>query len=210
MPEVVPQIEPHTTNVYGVHLLKTRHRFIRKLRSLAEPSSHGDKIWPANFLLMDFLSEYPPKSRTRLMDLGCGWGLVGIHCALKYGCKVTCVDKDAAVFPFVTVHATLNQVKVGLLKQTYDRLTRARLGEELTIVGADICYWPELVKPLCNLVERALRSGVERIVIADPGRKPFYDFSDLCGEKYGAVSRGWYAREPGRVYGDVLEIIRKS
>ena len=46
--------------------------------------------------------------------------------------------------------------------------------------GADICFWDELTPVLYNLIRRALGQGVRRIIIADPGRSPFYALAERC------------------------------
>jgi hypothetical protein len=53
-------------------------------------------------------------------------------------------------------------------------------------VGTDICFWDELTEPLFELIGLALESGVERIIIADPGRPPFWDLVDLCMQNFAA------------------------
>lgn len=65
-----------------------------------------------------------------------------------------------------------------------------------------------MVKPMLNLVSRAIRGGTERVVIADPGRPPFYELVDHCAKRKGlrAELTGWYAVEPRRAHGEVLEV----
>ena len=56
------------------------------------------------------------------MEVGCGWGLLGIYCAKKYGARVTGVDIDSEVFPYLNLHAEINQVEISTLKKGYDGL----------------------------------------------------------------------------------------
>lgn len=206
MPEVLEFPEPHVYHAYGIYLLKTRHRFIRKLQSVLDATAHGNRAWDASFVLMDYLQANPPSAKSSLVDIGCGWGLVGVHCAKNYDCSVTCVDKDPSVFSYVRVLAALNKVSVKTLHKQFDRLTSSMLEREQVIVGADICFWSDLVKPLKNLVNRARKSGVERIVIADPGRQSFHELADLCRRAWDAEVREWYALEPYRKTGYILEM----
>ena len=211
MPEILELPEPHIYRAYGIYLLKTRHRFIRRLQSVLDATAHGNRAWDASFVLMDYLQEYPPRAKNCLMDIGCGWGQVGIHCAKNYRCSVTCVDKDPSVFPYVKVLSTLNRVSVKTLQRRFDQLTGAMLEREHMIVGADICFWTDLIKPLKNLVNRALKSGVERIVISDPGRQSFHEFARLCQQRaWDTETREWYSLEPYRKIGHVLEIRAKQ
>ena len=61
---------------------------------------------------MDYLNDYPPASNTRILEIGCGWGLTSIYCTKKFGCKVTGVDADEDVFPYLEAHAKLNGTKI--------------------------------------------------------------------------------------------------
>jgi hypothetical protein len=54
------------------------------------------------------------------------------------------------------------------------------------IVGGDICFWDELVEPLYQLIVSALDQGVDRIVLADPGRPPFLKLARRCKKLHGA------------------------
>ncbi len=63
-----------------------------------------------------------------------------------------------------------------------------------------------MVKPLFNLIQRAIKGGVERVIIADPGRPTFYELGELCREKFEVELQEWYAVEPNRVTGEVLEV----
>ena len=60
--------------------------------------------------------------------------------------------------------------------------------------------------PVFNLIGRALRNGSRRIIIADPGRPTFYELCDLCANRYNVTLTEWYAVEPNRCSGEILEI----
>lgn len=189
----VPRIrrgEPHVVHTRGITLLRSGHRAVRRLKSRHEPSIHGNKVWNSSFLIMDELTrrhragEIAPD--THLMDIGCGWGPLSIHAAKRFGCRVTAVDADADVFPYLALHAAINKVEVDPLRCRFERLTKQRLGDVNVITGADICFWDELTPVLFNLIRRALGQGVKRIIIADPGRSPFYDLAERCQKRFTA------------------------
>ncbi len=144
------------------------------------------------------------------MDLGCGWGPASVYCAKHFHSKVTGVDVDREVFPYLEVLSKINEVTVSPLERRFDQLRTARLLEENLIIGADICFWDELVRQLQNLIARAMRGGVARIVIADPGRLGFYKLADYCEKRWDATLIEWCALEPMRTHGGVLEIRQRA
>jgi len=46
------------------------------------------------------------------------------------------------------------------------------------MIGADICFWDDMVNPLENLVGRAMDMGVKLVLFSDPGRLPFDKFGE--------------------------------
>lgn len=208
MPELIEIPDPNVYLAYGVYFLKSNHKFVQRLRRNNHlPEAHGYRTWQSSFLLIDYLEHHPPKRKSNVMDIGCGWAPVGVFCARRFQAKVTGVDIDEHVFPYMELLAALNDVKVSRLKTTFDKLTTNRLSAENLIVGSDICFWDEMVKPLYNLINRALKAGVPRIVLSDPGRPTFFDLASKCESKWGSELIRWYALEPKRHNGEILEIV---
>lgn len=208
MPELLEIPDPNVYMAYGIYFLKSNHKFVQRLkRNNHLPEAHGYRTWQSSFLLMDFLSHHPPNKKSRVMDIGCGWAPVGVFCARRFQAKVTGVDIDEHVFPYMELLAALNDVRVSRLKSRFEKLTSMRLSAEDLIVGSDICFWDEMVRPLYNLINRAIKSGVPRIVLADPGRPTFFDLANLCESKWGSELIRWYAVEPRRHNGEILEIV---
>jgi 16S rRNA G1207 methylase RsmC len=80
--------------------LSSSHPEVRRLQhTAARPSLHGQKVWPTSFVLLDYLQQRGVAPQARVLELGCGWGLVGIACAKMFQAQVTGLDADAAVFP---------------------------------------------------------------------------------------------------------------
>ena len=206
MPKLERMPEPHIYQAYGIYLLQSRHRFVRRLQRVYSPSIHGHRAWESSFLLMDYLQNRPPPPRSRVMELGCGWGAAGVFCAKAFAARVTGVDADRSVFPFMRLLAELNDVEVTPLAKRFETLTVRRLGEEDLLVGSDICFWDRMVRPLANLVARALRGGVGRVVLADPGRPTFYALAERCARHWSVELNEWYAADPRRARGEVLEV----
>lgn len=166
----------------GLVLLKPGHKEIRKLKKEAlVPSIHGHKVWNSSFLIMDYLTRNKPPKGSQFMDLGCGWGLLGIQMVRKYDCKVTAVDADEDVFPYLELHAAINKASgIETRKARFEKLRKKDLEGFHTIAGADICFWDELAPVLYKLIRKAIKMGVQRIIIADPGRSPFYKLVKKC------------------------------
>jgi predicted nicotinamide N-methyase len=209
MPKLERLPEPYIQQAYGVYLLQSQHRLVRSLKRLYEPSVHGHKAWHSSFILMDYLLHRPFRRGSRVMEIGCGWGPAAVFCAKKMNARVTGVDIDKDVFPFLDTLAQINDVKVRSLQSRFEDLTTSRLAQERVIIGSDICFWDSMVKPLFNLIQRAMKGGVERVIIADPGRPTFYELGELCRERFVVELQEWYAVEPNHVTGEVLEIRAK-
>ncbi len=74
--------------------------------------------------------------------------------------------------------------------------------------GADICFWDELTPVLFNLIRRALDQDVKRIIIADPGRSPFYDLAERCQARFNARVVERRTRTPRALSADLLIVDR--
>ncbi len=209
MPKLERLPEPNIYQAYGIYLLESKHRLIRRLKKAHQPSVHGHKTWNASFLLMDYLQHEPLARKVRVLEAGCGWGPGAIYCASRFKAKVTAVDIDSEVFPFLEVLAELNDVKVTPLVSRFEKLSTKQLGKFDVVVGSDICFWDSMVKPLYQLINRAMKAGVKRVVITDPGRPTFYELCDLCRKKYDVNLQEWYATEPNHVTGEVVDIRRE-
>ena len=207
MPALERMPEDHVYQAYGIYLLTSQHRLIRRLKRVYEPSIHGNKAWKASFLLMDYLLHHPPRQKTNAMELGCGWGPGAVFCARRFKARMTGLDMDKNVFPYLEVLAALNEVEVTAEEGNFNNLSPERLGREHLLIGSDICFWDSMVKPLFETVERAMTGGVKRIVLADPGRPTFYELADLCAKReWRTELTEWYATEPSRTTGEVLEV----
>ena len=155
---------------------------------------------------MDYLNRRGFPEGANVMEVGCGWGLLGIYCAKKYGARVTGVDIDSEVFPYLNLHAEINQVEISTLKKGYDGLRGNHLQEVDVLLGADICFWEELAQPIKRLILRALRAGVRLVLIADPGRPPFEEIGEHFVNKRGGALLDWTAQRPRRSEGRILKI----
>lgn len=176
-----------TKTVRGLTVYKNKSKAITSLLELNDdPEIHGHKIWYSSFFVMDYLETNPPKKKANIMEIGCGWGLLSIYCAKNFQANLTGVDADKNVFPFLKLHAKANGVKIKKNNSRFENLRPNTLAKQDLILGADICFWKELVDPLYKMINKAIKSGVPRIIIADPGRSPFLKLAKRCIKKFGA------------------------
>ncbi|WP_226702936.1 class I SAM-dependent methyltransferase [Microbulbifer elongatus] len=191
--------------MFGLTVRKNAHPDMRRLRREAgDASLHGNKFWKSSCLTMDYLQKHPLKKGARVLDLGCGWGLGGIFCAKEFGAKVTSLDADPSVFPFAEYHAELNGVSINTWKCRYEKVTEAALTEFDAVIGTDICFWDKLEGLLYNLTRRALRAGVGRVMLVDPGRSPFRRLAERAEEKLDAQYFEWQTQRPMKASGCIM------
>ena len=191
--------------MFGLTVRKNAHPDMRRLRREAgDASLHGNKFWKSSCLTMDYLQKHPLKKGARVLDLGCGWGLGGIFCAKEFGAKVTSLDADPSVFPFAEYHAELNGVSITTWKCRYEKVTEDALTEFDAVIGTDICFWDKLEGLLYNLTRRALRAGVGRVMLVDPGRSPFRRLAERAEEKLDAQYFEWQTQRPMKASGCIM------
>lgn len=195
-------------HAFGLTVLDNSHPEIRRLQRQAElPVLHGEKVWRSSFLLMDYLEQRSIDPHVRVLELGCGWGLLGIYCARTFNACVTALDADAAVFPYLHLHARLNGVNVQTRHLSFEDLKPRDLATFDLIVGADICFWDELVDPLYAVITDGVQAGVSEILVADPDRPPF---DDLCA-RIGTMGRAdvlyWETDTPFSTSGRILRVV---
>jgi len=199
---------PQERQAFGLTILSPSHPEIQRLQhDAARPALHGHKVWPTSFVLLDYLHQRGIPLRARVLELGCGWGLVGIACAKTFQAQVTGLDADAAVFPYLQLHAQRNGVHLATRHGTFADLAPQDLTAFEFIVGADICFWEELVDPLYQLVRHGVAAGVAEILVADPGRPPFDELCARCVQQGDAEVLAWATTTPVRESGRILRVV---
>jgi predicted nicotinamide N-methyase len=189
----------------GVTMPTSAHPVVRQIRRQGvKPSIHGNKLWKSSRLLIDYLDKNRPEHCNNVIDVGCGWGIAGIWCAKTLGSQVTSVDADPDVFPFLEASAALNGVTTTPLVSTFEKLTTRQLSQFDMLIAADICFWDELVNPVFNMVNRAVKAGVKHIVIADPERSTFFDMAKRCEDRFCADTFEWQTNTPINARGALM------
>ncbi len=203
MPERIAPPAKNTFHAYGIWLYNEKSLPIKSLKKNHRPSVHGDKHWDSSYVLMDYFTHHPLKKKSRVLDVGCGWGPTSIYLA-NNGHRVTGLDVDSDVFAFLTVQAELNHVKVATREGAMASMKKADLSQYDVIVGGDICFWDELTDEWFALLKRAARAGVKKLVLADPGRSPFLTLVDKCYQRWDCKMFTWYCLEPKQFTGSLL------
>ena len=96
---------------------------------------------------------------------------------------------------FLPPHIEKMRAKAGKIAQQVD-----------VLLGSDICFWDSMIGPLRRLLVRAVRAGVIRILIADPGRSPFEAVSGYFQRRGLGRVVDWSTRTPRRISGRILVI----
>jgi predicted nicotinamide N-methyase len=194
-------------DLFGLQLLSARDKAIVQLKRQHRCSVHGQKVWRSASLLLDYLNEYPLPSGLNILEIGAGWGLVGIYCARHFGAQVTALDVDPEVFPYLQLHAQLNCVNIAPLISDYQTLTTEHLAQFDLVLGSDICFWDQLAAPLTQLIQSAMQLG-RRVIIADPGRPPFIEVVEVLlaqDEQNTLAVENWSVPHPYNVNGLILD-----
>jgi len=201
----VKSSKTHGRRFRGVVIPGSSHPEIRKVRrSGVAPAIHGNKLWKSSCLLIDYLHRHRPEHCQRVLDVGCGWGIAGIWCAKKLGSRVTSVDADPDVFPYLQATAAMNGVATTALVSRFEDISTKQLRKFDMLIAADICFWDELVKPVSKLVNRAVKAGVKHILIADPERSTFLEMAGRCEDRHGAETIPWSTRKPIDASGAIM------
>ncbi|MBT4761484.1 MAG: class I SAM-dependent methyltransferase [Bdellovibrionaceae bacterium] len=149
------------------------------------PTEFGNKVWATSLVLLNHLEEQKSDlSNLRVLEIGCGWGLLGVYLAKQFHCQVTCTDFDESVLPIVQLHAKLNTVTVKTKKAAFSEIDIEYLKNFDLIVGAEVCYSEEVAVDVYHLIDRAKKANIKQIFIADPGRPGFLDCYEYCKNKY--------------------------
>ncbi|MGE3273903.1 MAG: methyltransferase [Vicinamibacterales bacterium] len=168
----------------GTRVYMASHPALRPyMRRGLRPVEFGDRVWPAALCAM---SHVAVDATDRVVEIGCGWGIVGIHLARTCGARVTCTDADPRLQPFVDAHASLNGVAVPFEAHSFADLAQDPSVADV-IVGSDICYSDEVVADLIRLVDASAAAGVRRFVITDAGRPDFETLLTHCQAGFDCV-----------------------
>jgi predicted nicotinamide N-methyase len=164
-------------------------------------------VWPAALQIAESVLQHPWPRETRVLELGCGLGLVGIA-ALAAGSRVSLTDYDVNAITTAKMNAALNG-----FPDADAFVLDWRSPPELTypvIIGCDVTYESRNHAPILDLIDRMLEPD-GFCWIADGGRNAapaFVDLARIRGYSVGMRDlEGKEINDPGLNY--VLLELRK-
>jgi predicted nicotinamide N-methyase len=172
---------------------------------LAEEDPDDDRLpfwaelWPSGAALARALTTRP-LAGLRVLELGCGLGLVSVTAALA-GARVLAVDRSPEGIAFTAANAAHNGVTLQTAVCAFDQPEPLLAGAPWDLVlAADVLYEPRNVPVLLWLLPRLVDASGE-VWLADPGRRMQATFLA------GMDATGWQCeRLPGEP--DTVAILR--
>jgi len=142
------------------------------------------QLWPSGTALARTVAGRPLAGR-RVLELGCGLGLVSVAAALA-GADVLAVDRSPEAVTFAAANAARNGATVATAVCAFDQ-PEPLLAEAPwdLVLAADVLYEQRNVPVLLWLLPRLVAPGGEAW-LADPGRNGLDKFLS------GADATGWH------------------
>jgi predicted nicotinamide N-methyase len=137
-------------------------------------------IWPSARVLASHVAQLDGSGR-RLLELGCGSGLVATAAALA-GFDVCATDYYEDALRFTTVNVTALSGRVPETRLVDWRTLPTDLGRFDYVVGSDVLYERVYGKLVAHAIDVTLTRAGEA-VIADPGRIAAEDFMHDAAER---------------------------
>ncbi len=123
--------------------------------------------WGGGLALARHVLDHPETAAgRRVLDLGCGSGIVGIAAALAGAGEVTCVDIDPYAIAATELNAVLNNVSLSTLLG--DILDGPPPAVDIVLVG-DLFYEQTLAGRVTVFLDQCLAANID-ILVGDPGR----------------------------------------
>jgi predicted nicotinamide N-methyase len=150
------------------------------------------ELWPAGVALAHAVAVRPLAGR-RVLELGCGLGLVSVTAALA-GASVLAVDRSPEATAFAAVNAAGNGVTLETAVCAFDQPSRLlREAPWDLVLAADVLYEQRNVPVLVWLLPRLVGTTGE-VWLADPGRPMLSRFLAAVD------AAGWRREQAGTVH----------
>ena len=132
------------------------------------------KIWPASWVLADYLAQMPVASSRKILEIGGGTGLVSIVAA-ACGHNITLTESNPDALQFARANALVNGCPQLPIREL--DWNRPQLKDTVEfIVASEVAYKKEDLQPLLSLFEHLLSPEGEVLLAGEMRRvsKEFY------------------------------------
>ncbi len=147
-------------------------RFINQ-HNIFEGFPLWSKIWEATAVLAFKLSQIPPDSEKRFLEIGAGMGVVGLY-ASKIGHSVTITEYNRDAINFARANALHNGIENADI-QHLDWSNPGDIGQFDYIIGSEVIFKEEDIMSLFLLFQRYLKPD-GRVVLAEGMRRTSLEF----------------------------------
>lgn len=142
-------------------------------------------LWPSAQILAREVREMRLRGQ-RVLELGCGLGLVALGATLA-GAQVTATDYYDDAILFATLNVAEATGKIIAARMVDWTAMPADLGRFDVVLTSDVLYEPRYAALVAGAIAATLRRGGEAVV-ADPGRIACEDFLNECRARGLVVS----------------------
>jgi predicted nicotinamide N-methyase len=195
---VADHVQRYTTvetvlDVHGMPVRVTRIADFEGLLEDLDPITFAEderlpywaELWPAAVAMAHYIAQRLPLAGRRVLELGCGLGLVGVVAALQ-GARVLCTDYEEAALAFARHNARHNAcAQVRFRCMDWRRPALRRRYDYL--LASDVIYEARNFAPLVVILQRYLARG-GTAVFSEPGRVNAVPFFALV-RQYGLTCK---------------------
>jgi predicted nicotinamide N-methyase len=155
------------------------------------PVPYWATVWPAGRMLAHEVAGAPPPAGARVLELGCGLGLVSIAAA-RGGARVLATDGSTDAVAYAAHALALNEVDGVAAHADWREHAGALVaaGPWDVVLAADVLYTRASVEAALRLLPRLLAPDGE-LLLADPDRSGARDF--LAGARASFVLNSEHA-----------------
>ena len=167
------------------------------------------EIWASGIALATWCLDGNPLKGRRILELGCGVGIVGIAAA-RSGAEVVCTDYEPDALAFACWNARQNLAGPLPEFRLLDWRTPPSGERFATILGADVIYERGNFLPLLETVDTLLQPAGE-VILSDPQRQTAGGFLELAREwGFNAISQIVQVEQRGKKMGVTIHHLRKT
>lgn len=127
-------------------------------------------VWPAGLVLAELVATElaPQLVGKKLLELGCGLGVVGLSAA-KAGALATLSDREPGALEQALAIAAENGLSIETLLLEWARIPESHVGTFEIILASDVMYDPAQLSPMLGAMHALLAPG-GRAWLSDPDR----------------------------------------